>query len=70
MDMQKYEKIIQSVSGEIAAAIIQNENDLIRKISFFDSDVAELTRNIGLKTTEMILTHLTDETVKQKQSWF
>ncbi len=63
-----YQNMIADVSASIAQNFLSNETDLVSRSIFLDSDVAEITRQIGLETTKIIMEVTLDNLVKEKQS--
>lgn len=63
-----YQEIIATVSAAIAQSFLSNEESLPKRSIFLDADVAEITRQIGLKTTLIIFEETLENCVKEKQS--
>lgn len=61
----EYQDLILKVSSEIAREFTSNERDLPSRALFLDADIAELTRQIGLKTTSIVLESARDEIIKK-----
>ncbi len=66
--LECYQEIIADVSSAIAQSFLSNETDLAGRSIFLDSDVAETTRQIGLKTTLIIMEKTLNKSVVEKQS--
>jgi len=66
--LECYQEIIADVSATIAQKILSNEASLPKRSIFIDADVAEITRQIGLKTTLIIFEETLENCVKEKQS--
>jgi hypothetical protein len=64
----KYQDLILKVSNEIAMEFMNKEEKLISGALLLDADIAEITREIGLKTTSIVLENSCDELVK-KNDW-
>jgi hypothetical protein len=62
---QEYRELVLRVSNEIAREFIKNEKNLTSRALLLDADIAELTRQIGLKTTEIVLEESRDRLVKK-----
>lgn len=63
-----YQEIIADVSATIAQKFLSDEASLTKRSIFIDADVAEITRQIGLKTTLIVLEETLENCVKEKQS--
>ncbi len=63
-----YQDIIAAVSATIAQSFLSNEESLPKRSIFLDADIAEILRQVGLKTTLIILEETLENCVKKKQS--
>ncbi len=52
---KKYQDVVRRVSIQIADEFLAAENDLEKRALLPDADIAEITRQIGSETTEIIL---------------
>lgn len=62
---QAYQELIDNVSQHIAQTFLTHEGNLTQRALLVDADIAEITRQIGLKTTQIVLEHSRDELVKK-----
>lgn len=67
MDKSSYDEIISRVSKELAKEILKNEKQLDKRALLLDADIAEITRDIGLKTIQGIYKSLVEEHVALKK---
>jgi hypothetical protein len=51
---KKYQDVVRRVSIQIADEFLAAENDLEKRALLPDADIAEITRQIGSETTEII----------------
>ncbi len=62
-----YNEIIATVSTHIAKTFLSNEENLAARATLLDADIAEITRQIGVETTKMVLEQVRDDLVKKNQ---
>ena len=62
---QAYQELIDNVSQQIAQAFLTYETNVTQRALLVDADIAEITRQIGLKTTQIVLEQSRDELVKK-----
>lgn len=62
---QTYQELIDKVSQHIAQTFLTHETNVTQRALLVDADIAEITRQIGLKTTQIVLEHSRDELVKK-----
>lgn len=60
-----YQDLITKVSQELSQKFLTREPNLVERARLFDADIAEITRQIGLETTTMVLEQLRDDLVKK-----
>ena len=61
----EYQEIISKVSQEIAKTFLEKEKGVAARARLIDTDIAEITRQIGLETTQRVLEHVRDDLVKK-----
>jgi len=66
-----YQEIIAEVAKKLSKKIVSEENDLAKRATLIDQDIAEIVQDIGLKTTEGVLKSTRDEIIakKNKKDW-
>lgn len=52
---KKYQGLVRRVSSQIADEFSAGENNLENRALLVDADIAEITRQIGLETTERVI---------------
>jgi len=62
---EAYQELINNVSQHIAQTFLTHETNITQRALLVDADIAEITRQIGLKTTQIVLEHSRDELVKK-----
>lgn len=60
-----YQTIITKVSQQIAKTFLQHEENLAARATLVDTDISEITRQIGLETTKIIFEHVRNDLVKK-----
>jgi hypothetical protein len=68
MDVKNYEALISSVSQEIAENFLSLEENIPQRALFIDADIAEITRLIGLETTQQVYEKVLKRQVDQKKT--
>ncbi|CCK80230.1 hypothetical protein [Desulfobacula toluolica] len=67
MEKNCYKKIIEEVSNKLAQEFISKENNLEKRATLIDRDIADIVQEIGLKTCKQVLEKTRDEIVKKKR---
>lgn len=62
---QAYQELIDNVSRQIAQIFFTHESHVTQRALLVDADIAEITRQIGLKTTQIVLADSRDALVKK-----
>jgi hypothetical protein len=57
----EYQELVSHVSHHVAQVFLEHETDLARRATLFDADIAEISRQIGLETTKLVLTRILDD---------
>jgi ABC-type Fe3+-citrate transport system substrate-binding protein len=65
---QDYQELIETVSHQIAQTFLDHESNITQRALLLDADIAEITRQIGLETTKIVLARSRDDLVK-KNNW-
>ena len=68
MDVKNYEALISSISQEIAEKFLSLEENIPQRALFIDADIAEITRLIGLETTQHVYEKVLKQQVDQKKT--
>lgn len=68
MDVKYYEAFISHISQELAEKFLSQEDNIAQRAVFIDADIAELTRQIGLQTTQHICEQVVTQQVEQKKN--
>ena len=56
-----YHEIITAVSTQVAKTFLSQEDNLAARATLLDADIAEITRQIGVETTKIVLEHVRDD---------
>lgn len=67
MEKTCYKKIIEEVSNKLAQEFTSKENDLEKRATLIDRDIADIVQEIGLKTCKQVLEKTRDEIVEKKR---
>ncbi len=67
VDKKDYQDLIQSISNQIAERFLTQETNLVQRATFLDADIAEITRQIGLETTQIIYEHSVQRITRKKK---
>ena len=67
MEKDCYREIIEEVSKKLSKKIISEEKDLVQRATLIDQDIAEIVKDIGLKTTEKVLKYTRDKVIEKKK---
>ena len=62
---QDYQELIDKVSQQIAQTFLDHETNVAQRAVLLDADIAEITRQIGLTTTQIVLEQCRDHLVKK-----
>ena len=66
MEKTCYKKIIEEVSNKLAQEFTSKEN-LEKRATLIDRDIADIVQEIGLKTCKQVLEKTRDEIVEKKR---
>ena len=66
MEKDCYQEIIAEVSKKLSQKFISEENDLAKRATLIDKDIAEIVQDIGLQTTKKVLENTRDEIIVKK----
>jgi len=67
MKKDAYEDLITEISKKLSEKILQEEGDLTRRIKTIDADIAEIVREVGLRTSRLVIEKTRDEKVAKKK---
>jgi ABC-type Fe3+-citrate transport system substrate-binding protein len=62
-----YQEIISKASKEIAEIFLEKEENAAARAVLSDADIAEITRQIGLETTKIVLENACDRLVRKNR---
>ena len=68
MNKKDYQEVIDLVSAVVSEQFVEKESNLVKRAQFIDSDIAAITREIGLKATENVSDRITKGMVEEKKS--
>jgi len=60
--------IITKVSQQIAKTFLHHEENLAARATLVDADISEITRQIGLETTKIVVEHVRADLVKKNNT--
>lgn len=60
-----YQAIVSQISDQLVAVLCAHESEIARRARLIDADIAEITGQIGLQTTQKLLEHARDQEVKK-----
>lgn len=66
MKKDAYEDLIVEISKQLAEKILLEEGDLTARARTIDGDIAFVVRDIGLRTSKLVLQKTCDERVAKK----
>lgn len=68
---REYQDVIRNVSNQIAGTFLEKETGLAGRALLSDADIAEITRQIGSETTEIVLRSILDQCTykKNRKDW-
>jgi hypothetical protein len=67
MKKDAYEDLISEISKQLAEKILLEEGDLAGRVKTIDGDIATLVRDVGLRTSKIVLQKTCDEKVAKKK---
>ncbi len=65
MEKDAYQKIIDEVSKKLAGEILSKEKNLAQRAMTIDRDIADIIKDVGLKTCKQVIEETRDEIVKK-----
>lgn len=65
MEKSAYQKIIDEVSKKLAGEILSKEKDLPQRATTIDGDIANILKDVGLKTCKQVIEGTRDNIVKK-----
>lgn len=65
MEKDAYQKIIDEVSKKLAGEILSKERNLAQRAMTIDRDIADIIKDVGLKTCKQVIEETRDEIVKK-----
>ena len=69
MKKDAYEDLVAKISKELADKILQEEGDLTGRVKTIDGDIAMVVRDVGLRTSKLVIQKTCDEKVAKKKPW-
>ena len=67
MKKDAYEDLVKEISKKLSEKIFQEEGDLTGRIKTIDADIAEIVREVGLRTSKLVIEKTRDEKVAKKK---
>lgn len=67
MKKDAYEDLVKEISNKLSEKILQEEGDLTGRIKTIDADIAEIVREVGLRTSKQVIEKTRDEKVAKKK---
>jgi len=67
MKKDAYEDLVKEISKKLSEKIIQEEGDLTGRIKTIDADIAVIVREVGLRTSKLVIEKTRDEKVAKKK---
>jgi hypothetical protein len=67
MKKDVYEDLVKEISKKLSEKILQEEGDLTGRITTIDADIAGIVREVGLRTSKLVIEKTRDETVTKKK---
>jgi hypothetical protein len=61
------EDLVKEISKKLSEKILQEEGDLTGRITTIDADIAGIVREVGLRTSKLVIEKTRDETVAKKK---
>ena len=60
-----YQDVVTQISDQLVDVLCTHESEIARRARLIDADIAEITTQIGLQTTQKLLEHARDLEVKK-----
>ena len=67
MKKDAYEDLVKEISMKLSEKILQEEGDLTGRIKTIDADIAVIVREVGLRTSKLVIEKTRDEKVGKKK---
>ena len=67
MKKNAYEELVKEISKKLSEKILQEEGDLTGRIKTIDADIAVIVREVGLRTSKLVIEKTRDEKVAKKK---
>ena len=67
MKKDAYEDLVKEISMKLTEKILQEEGDLTGRIKTIDADIAVIVREVGLRTSKLVIEKTRDEKVAKKK---
>lgn len=67
MKKEAYEGLVAEMSKQLAEKILLEEGDLTARATTIDADIAMLVRDVGLRTSQIVLQTTCDEIAGKKK---
>lgn len=67
MKKDAYEDLVKEISKKLSEKILQEEGDLTGRIKTIDADIAMIVREVGLRTSKLVIEKTRDEKVAKKK---
>jgi len=61
----EYQELVTKVSKQVAKTFLRHEDNLVARATLLDADISEITRQIGLETTKLVVEQVRDDLVKK-----
>ena len=68
MKKDAYEDLVEEISKKLADKILQEEGDLTQRVKTIDGDIAQIIREVGLRSSKIVLQKTCDKKVAKKKS--
>jgi len=63
---REYQDVIRNVGNRIAGTFLEKETEPVGRALLSDADIAEITRQIGSETTEIVLRSIPEQCTYKK----
>lgn len=67
MKKDAYEDLVKEISKKLSEKILKEEGDLTGRIKTIDADIAVIVREVGLRTSKLVIEKTRDEKVAKKK---
>ena len=67
MKKDAYEDLVKEISKKLSEKILQEEGDLTGRVKTIDADIAVVVREVGLRTSKLVLEKTRDDKVAKKK---